>query len=151
MGKKLGRSTKSKITAKDKTFGKKHLNNHFWPLLNRLVEAQLINKFVYILSVRVKPDKTGVVTDGVKHSMNPFDEIAIEEQVKIGIGSKDQPVTMCAMLAITATDGEKDEARKLSFSGNFGPWTPLRVLKMLGTKQQSKPDPTNANLDDGKH
>ena len=29
--------------------------------------------------VRVKPDKTGVVTEGVKHSMNPFDEIALEE------------------------------------------------------------------------
>ena len=27
----------------------------------------------------MKPDKTGVVTDGVKHSMNPFDEIAVEE------------------------------------------------------------------------
>ena len=29
--------------------------------------------------VRVKPDKSGVVTEGVKHSMNPFDEIALEE------------------------------------------------------------------------
>lgn len=29
--------------------------------------------------IRVKPDKTGVVTAGVKHSMNPFDEIAVEE------------------------------------------------------------------------
>ena len=33
--------------------------------------------------VRVKPDKTGVVTDGVKHSMNPFDEIGIEEAVRL--------------------------------------------------------------------
>ena len=33
--------------------------------------------------IRVKPDKTGVVTDGVKHSMNPFDEIAIEEAVRL--------------------------------------------------------------------
>jgi electron transfer flavoprotein beta subunit len=31
----------------------------------------------------VKPDKSGVVTDGVKHSMNPFDEIAIEEAVRL--------------------------------------------------------------------
>ena len=29
--------------------------------------------------IRVKPDNTGVVTEGVKHSMNPFDEIAVEE------------------------------------------------------------------------
>ena len=33
--------------------------------------------------MRVKPDKTGVVTDGVKHSMNPFDEIAVEEAVRM--------------------------------------------------------------------
>lgn len=31
----------------------------------------------------MKPDKSGVVTDGVKHSMNPFDEIAIEEAVRM--------------------------------------------------------------------
>uniref|UniRef100_A0ACB8FTE6 Uncharacterized protein n=1 Tax=Sphaerodactylus townsendi TaxID=933632 RepID=A0ACB8FTE6_9SAUR len=35
------------------------------------------------LQVRVKPDKTGVVTDGVKHSMNPFCEIAVEEAVRL--------------------------------------------------------------------
>lgn len=33
--------------------------------------------------MRVKPDKSGVVTDGVKHSMNPFDEIAVEEAVRM--------------------------------------------------------------------
>jgi len=37
----------------------------------------------FAVKVRVKPDKTGVVTDGVKHSMNPFDEIAIEEAVRL--------------------------------------------------------------------
>ena len=31
----------------------------------------------------MKPDKTGVVTDGIKHSMNPFDEIAVEEAVRM--------------------------------------------------------------------
>ena len=31
----------------------------------------------------MKPDKTGVITDGVKHSMNPFDEIAVEEAVRL--------------------------------------------------------------------
>lgn len=35
------------------------------------------------VQVRVKPDKTGVVTDGVKHSINPFDEIGIEEAVRL--------------------------------------------------------------------
>lgn len=37
----------------------------------------------YAVKIRVKPDKTGVVTEGVKHSMNPFDEIAIEEAVRM--------------------------------------------------------------------
>jgi len=37
----------------------------------------------YAVKIRVKPDKTGVVTDGVKHAMNPFDEIAVEEAVRL--------------------------------------------------------------------
>ncbi|KAL3221642.1 hypothetical protein MRX96_029272 [Rhipicephalus microplus] len=37
----------------------------------------------YAVKIRVKPDKTGVVTEGVKHSLNPFDEIAVEEAVRL--------------------------------------------------------------------
>merc|ERR1712209_396152 len=37
----------------------------------------------YAVKIRVRPDSLGVVTDGVKHSMNPFDEIAIEEAVRL--------------------------------------------------------------------
>lgn len=37
----------------------------------------------YAVKIRVRPDKLGVVTDGVKHSMNPFDEIAVEEAVRM--------------------------------------------------------------------
>lgn len=37
----------------------------------------------YAVKVRVRPDKAGVVTEGVKHSMNPFDEIAVEEAVRL--------------------------------------------------------------------
>lgn len=37
----------------------------------------------YAVKVRVRPDKTGVVTEGVKHAMNPFDEIAVEEAVRL--------------------------------------------------------------------
>lgn len=36
-----------------------------------------------LFQIRVKPDNSGVVTDGVKHSMNPFCEIAVEEAVKL--------------------------------------------------------------------
>src|SRR4051812_369961 len=37
----------------------------------------------YNVRVRVKPDQSGVVTDGVKMSINPFDEIALEEALRI--------------------------------------------------------------------
>lgn len=37
----------------------------------------------YAVKVRVKPDKTGVVKQNVKHSLNPFDEIAVEEAVRM--------------------------------------------------------------------
>jgi electron transfer flavoprotein beta subunit len=37
----------------------------------------------YSVRVRVKPDGSGVVTDGVKMSINPFDEIALEEALRI--------------------------------------------------------------------
>jgi electron transfer flavoprotein beta subunit len=37
----------------------------------------------YNVRVRVKPDASGVVTDGVKMSINPFDEIALEEALRI--------------------------------------------------------------------
>lgn len=37
----------------------------------------------YAVKVRVRPDKSGVVTEGVKHAMNPFDEIAVEEAVRL--------------------------------------------------------------------
>ena len=37
----------------------------------------------YNVRVRVRPDNTGVITEGVKMSLNPFDEIALEEALRI--------------------------------------------------------------------
>ena len=37
----------------------------------------------YNVKVRVKTDKTGIETAGVKMSMNPFDEIAVEEALRL--------------------------------------------------------------------
>src|SRR5689334_15791269 len=45
----------------------------------------------YNVKIRVKADKTGVETSNVKMSMNPFDEIAVEEAVRLrerGIASE---------------------------------------------------------------
>jgi electron transfer flavoprotein beta subunit len=37
----------------------------------------------YNIRIRVKPDNTGVITEGVKQSLNPFDEIALEEALRL--------------------------------------------------------------------
>ena len=37
----------------------------------------------YNVRIRVKPDNSGVITEGVKMSINPFDEIALEEALRI--------------------------------------------------------------------
>ncbi len=37
----------------------------------------------YNVRIRLKPDGSGVVTEGVKMSINPFDEIALEEALRI--------------------------------------------------------------------
>ena len=39
----------------------------------------------YNVRIRVQPDGSGVVTDGVKMSINPFDEIALEEALTLQI------------------------------------------------------------------
>src|SRR5574337_2142870 len=33
--------------------------------------------------IKVKPDGSGIVTDGVNYKMNPFDEIAVEEALRL--------------------------------------------------------------------
>ena len=37
----------------------------------------------YNVRIQVKSDGSGIVKNGVKHSINPFDEIAIEEAVRL--------------------------------------------------------------------
>ena len=37
----------------------------------------------YNVRIRVKPDGSGVATDGLKMSINPFDEIALEEALRM--------------------------------------------------------------------
>ena len=37
----------------------------------------------YNIRIRVRPDNTGVITDGVKQSINPFDENALEEALRL--------------------------------------------------------------------
>ncbi len=56
--------------------------------------------------VQVKPDGSGVATDGVKMSINPFDEIAIEEALRIKEAGKADEV-------IVVTIGTNDAQQQL--------------------------------------
>ena len=60
----------------------------------------------YNVRVQVKPDRSGVATDGVKMSINPFDEIAIEEALRIKESGKADEV-------IVTTIGTTDAQQQL--------------------------------------
>jgi electron transfer flavoprotein beta subunit len=47
---------------------------------------------------RVRSDKTGVETSGVKHSLNPFDELSIEEAVRL----RERKLPVADILAVSA-------------------------------------------------
>lgn len=98
----------------------------------------------YSVRVRVKPDGTGVVTDGVKMSINPFDEIALEEALRIkerglaneviavGIGSADSQQQLRSALAMGA-----DRALLVQVDGGpISPLTAARVFLKLVQKHQ---------------
>ena len=86
-------------------------------------------------SVRVKPDGSGVETDNVKMAMNPFDEIALEEAIRlketgiateilaISIGPAKAEDTLRAALAMGA-----DRALLIEAPGRV---EPLAVAKLL--------------------
>ena len=57
----------------------------------------------YNVKVRVKPDGSGVDTANVKMSMNPFDEIAVEEAVRMkekGVATEVVAVSCGASVAL---------------------------------------------------
>jgi len=93
----------------------------------------------YAVKVRVKPDKTGVVTEGVKHSMNPFDEIAVEEAVRMKekkIVSEIIAVScgpaQCAETLRTAMAMGVDKAIHVDIPAkDFETVQPIHVAKML--------------------
>ncbi|MGY6630623.1 MAG: electron transfer flavoprotein subunit beta/FixA family protein [Wenzhouxiangella sp.] len=51
----------------------------------------------YNVRVRVKSDGSGVETDGVKMSINPFDEIALEEALRIKERGEADEVIVCSI------------------------------------------------------
>lgn len=51
----------------------------------------------YNVRIRVRPDGSGVDTDGVKMSINPFDEIALEEALRIREAGKAEEVILVSI------------------------------------------------------
>jgi electron transfer flavoprotein beta subunit len=97
----------------------------------------------YTVRVQVKPDGSGVAIDGVKMSVNPFDEIALEEALRLREAGKATEVVVVSIgpqLAMQQIDSG------LAMGANRGilvktdqpiqPLTAARVFQKLVEKEQ---------------
>ncbi len=97
----------------------------------------------YNVRIRVKPDNTGVITEGVKMSINPFDEIALEEALRIkekgladevlavSIGPGDTQQQLRTALAMGA-----DRAVLVQTDAAVGPYSVATIFKKLVDAEQ---------------
>jgi electron transfer flavoprotein beta subunit len=97
----------------------------------------------YNVRIRVKPDGSGVVTEGLKMSINPFDEIALEEALRIreqgkagevvlvSIGPDDAQQQLRTGLAMGA-----DRAILVQTAADLEPLAAARVLHRLIDREQ---------------
>ena len=97
----------------------------------------------YNVKVRVKPDGTGVDIANVKMSMNPFDEIAVEEAVRLkekGLATEIIVVscgpTQCQETLRTAMAIGADRAILVETSEELQPLAVAKLLKALVDKEQ---------------
>jgi electron transfer flavoprotein beta subunit len=93
--------------------------------------------------IRVKADGSGVVTDGVKLSINPFDEIALEEALRIkerGAAEEVVVVTVgpadCQQQLRTALAMGADRAVLVQAEGVIEPEVVARALLKLTAREQ---------------
>ncbi|EDL22660.1 electron transferring flavoprotein, beta polypeptide, isoform CRA_b [Mus musculus] len=93
--------------------------------LRALVAVKRVIDFA--VKIRVKPDKSGVVTDGVKHSMNPFCEIAVEEAVRL----KEKKLVK-EIIAVSCGPSQcqvlRDPERPIRQTCFWGPWSADRGI-----------------------
>jgi electron transfer flavoprotein beta subunit len=97
----------------------------------------------YNVKVRVKPDGTGVDTANVKMSMNPFDEIAVEEAVRLkekGIATEIVAVS-CGLATSqetlrTALALGADRAILVETDADLQPLAVAKLLKAVVDKEQ---------------
>src|SRR3954462_15946515 len=96
----------------------------------------------YNVKVRVKPDGSGVETANVKMSMNPFDEIAVEEAVRLkekGVATEiiavSCGVTACQETLRTALALGADRAILVQTDVELQPLAVAKLLKALVDKE----------------
>ncbi len=99
----------------------------------------------YNVKVRVKADGTGVETAGVKMSMNPFDEIAVEEAVRLkekGVVTEIIAVSMgvaaCAETIRTALAMGADRGILVETDAELQPLAVAKMLKALADREQPR-------------
>ncbi len=97
----------------------------------------------YNVKIRVKSDNTGVETANVKMSMNPFDEIAVEEAVRLkeaGTATEVIAVSLgvaqCQETIRTALAMGADRGILVQADGELQPLAVAKLLKALVEKEQ---------------
>jgi electron transfer flavoprotein beta subunit len=99
----------------------------------------------YNVKVRVKADGTGVETSGVKMSMNPFDEIAVEEAVRLkerGVATEIVAVPLgvaqCAETIRTALAMGADRGILVETDAELQPLAVAKLLKAIAEREQPR-------------
>src|SRR3954467_15364087 len=97
----------------------------------------------YNVKVRVRADGSGVETANVKMSMNPFDEIAVEEAMRLKEAGKVTEViavscgvTQCQETLRTAMAIGADRAVLVETDVELQPLAVAKLLKALADKEQ---------------
>ncbi len=97
----------------------------------------------YNVKVRVKADGTGVETANVKMSMNPFDEIAVEEAIRMkeaGTASEIVAVSMgvaqCQETIRTALAMGADRGILIQHDGDLEPLAVAKLLKAIVEREE---------------
>ena len=99
----------------------------------------------YNVKIRVKSDNPGVDLANVKMSMNPFDEIAVEEAVRLkeaGVATEVVVVTagptQCQETLRTALAIGADRAILVESDAELQPLAVAKILKALSEKEQAQ-------------
>ena len=99
----------------------------------------------YNVKVRVKSDGSGIETSGVKMSMNPFDEIAVEEAVRLkekGIATEIIAVSMgvpqCAETIRTALAMGADRGILVETDADLQPLAVAKLLRAIVDQEQPR-------------